>query len=177
MQERQTIIERLLNLSSDSLEANPELKEKFLTQVQLLGVNVAKIKADPGGNEDLILESGDYVSVARASNLVKVNGEVYNPTLLPFERRTSAKYYIRRSGSFTNNAKKADVFVIYPDGRARSTKHFLWAKFYPSVTPRTEIYVPAKDKDRKKWSSGEWIALSSILASLATMAVAIVNSN
>lgn len=177
VEERQSIVERMLNISRDSLESNTRLQENFLKDVELLGVNVEKIKADPGGNEDLILDHGDLITVARASNLVRVNGEVYNPTLLPFENRTSARYYIRRSGNYTNNARRSGVFVIYPDGRAKSVKQFLFFKSYPSVTPRTEIYVPSKEKDNKKgFGPGEWIAVSSIIASLATLIVAVVNN-
>lgn len=177
LEERQTIVERMLNIDRDSLESNAKLRENFLKSVELMGVNVQKIKDDPGGNEDLILEAGDIITVARASNLVRVNGEVYNPTLLPYEDNTSAKFYIKRAGNYTNNARKAGVFVIYPDGRANSVKSFLFFKSYPSVTPRTEVYVPAKEKDNKKgFGPGEWIAFSSILASLVTLIVTVINS-
>jgi protein involved in polysaccharide export with SLBB domain len=177
MEERRAIVERMLNIDTDSLQSNSRLRENFLKNVELLGINVEKVKQNPGGNEDLILEDGDMITVSRASNLVRVNGEVYNPTLLPFEDRTSARYYIRRSGSFTNNARRSAVFVIYPDGRAKSVKQFLFFRSYPSVTPRTEVYVPSKEKGNKKgFGPGEWIAVSSIFASLATLIVAVVNT-
>ncbi|CAN5453981.1 SLBB domain-containing protein [soil metagenome] len=175
VEERQDIVERMLNIDKDSLESNPRLRSNFLKNVELLGVNVAKVNSNPGGNEDLILESGDLITVARASNLVRVNGEVFHPTLLPFETHSSARYYIRRSGNFTNNARRSGVFVIYPDGRAKSVKRFLFIKSYPSVTPRSEVYVPTKEKDNKHgFGPGEWIAVSSIIASLATLIVAVV---
>jgi hypothetical protein len=67
--------------------------------------------------------------------------------------------------------------VIYPDGRAKSVKSFLFFKSYPSVTARSEIYVPSKDKEGKKGlTTGEWIAISSIIASLTTMAITIANA-
>lgn len=176
--ERQEIVERMLNIDRDSLENNPRLRENFLKNVELLGVNVKKIKENPGGNEDLILESGDMITVARASNLVRVNGQVYNPTLLPYQAHTSARYYIRRSGNFTNNARRSGVFVIYPDGRAKSVKRFLFFNSYPAVTPRAEIYVPTREKENKRFfGPGEWIAISSVIASIATMVVAVVNAN
>jgi protein involved in polysaccharide export with SLBB domain len=177
-QERQSILERMLNLDPDSIKANTRLRETFLKNVELLGVDANKMRQDPGGNEDLILENGDMITVANASNLVRVNGEVFHPTLLPFSDNQSAKYYIKRSGSYTNNAKKSHVFVIYPDGKAKSVKHFLFFKSYPAVTPRAEVFVPSKDKDSKRgFGPGEWIAVSSIIASLATLIVAVVNSN
>lgn len=177
-EERQSIAQRMLNIDRDSLENNPRLRETLLKNVELLGINMARVKANPGGTEDLILENGDMISVARASNLVRVNGEVYNPTLLPYEDNTKARFYIKKAGNFTDNARKNGVFVIYPDGRAASVKKFLFFKSYPAVTPRTEIFVPAKEKDlRKGFGTGEWIAVSSIIASIATMIIAVVNAS
>ena len=176
-EERQRTIEKLLSIDRDSLVKNPSLRETYLRNVDFLSVNVQNIKDDPGGPEDLILEDGDYIEVARASNLVRVSGEVYHASMLPFEGGASAHYYIKRSGNFTSNARRKRTFVIYPDGRAKSVKSFLFFKSYPDVTARSEIYVPSKDKEGKKGlTTGEWIAISSIIASLTTMAITIANA-
>lgn len=175
--ERQQIMERLLNVSRDSLVGNPDLREKMLKEIDFLSVNVEKVKANPGGPEDLILEDGDYIEVARASNLVRVSGEVYRPGLLPFAEGSNARKYIRESGSFTTAARKAKTFVIYPDGRAKPVRRFLFFKSYPAITPRSEVFVPSKDREGKKGlSTAEWIAVSSITATLATMIISVVNA-
>lgn len=177
IEERKRIVERMLNIDQDSLNSNARLKQEYLKNIELLGVNVQKLKMEPGGSEDLILEEGDMITVARASNLVRISGEVRNPTLLAYEKSTSAKYYIKGTGGFTENARKSGVFVIYPDGRSKPVKRFLWFKSYPAITPRSEVFVPAKAKDnRKGFGTGEWIAVSSIIASLATMVIAVMNS-
>jgi protein involved in polysaccharide export with SLBB domain len=176
-EERQLAMERLLNVTRDSLIANPELRKSYMNDMDFLSVNVQNIKDNPGGAEDLILEDGDYIEVARASNLVRVSGEVYHPSLLPHESGASAKFYIKRSGDFTSFSRRSKTFVIYPDGRAKSVKSFLFFKSYPEVTPRSEIFVPSKDKEGKKsMTTGEWIAISSIVATLATMVITVVNA-
>lgn len=176
-EERQKVVERVLRVSRDSLLADVEMRRRFLNDIDFLSVNVEKIKNNPGGPEDLILEDGDYIEVARASNLVRVSGEVYHPGLLPFEKGAKAHYYIKRSGNFTGNSRKAKTFVIYPDGRAKSVKRFLIFKSYPEVTPRSEIIIPAKDKEEKKnLSTGEWIAISSVVATLTTLVVTVINA-
>jgi len=176
-EERQRAVERLLNVTRDSLISNPELRKSYLNEVDFLSVNVQKIKDDPGGAEDLILEDGDYIEISRASNLVRVSGEVYHPSLLPHEGGESAKYYIKRSGDFTSYSRRSKTFVIYPDGRAKSVKQFLFFRSYPEVTPRSEVFVPSKDKEGKKgMTTGEWIAISSIVATLATMVITVVNA-
>jgi hypothetical protein len=80
---------------------------------------------------------------------------------------------VQQAGNFTPYARKSGALVIYPDGKAASVKHFLWFKSYPSVTPRSEIFVPQKVKsNRQKISIGEW---SVVLSSLALLSNVILN--
>jgi protein involved in polysaccharide export with SLBB domain len=176
-EERQLIIERVLQTSRDSIMADPELRNMYLNNVDYFSINVEKIKSDIGGPEDLILENGDQIEVARKSNLIRVSGEVFRGGLLPYAEGTTAKYYIRRSGNYTTNARKIKTFVIYPDGRAISAKRFLLFKSYPKVTPRSEVFIPSKFKEGKRGlTTAEWIAISSIAATIATMVVTVVNA-
>ena len=175
-EERQKTIERILKINRDSLINNPNLREDYLKDVEMLSVNVAKIKEAPGGNEDLILEDGDIISISRASSLVRVSGEVYHPTSLPYESNTDAKFYIKRTGSYTSTARRSKVFVIYPDGRAKSVKRFLWFKNYPEIVPRSEIFVPSKAEKAKGITTAEWLAISTIAASLGGLIIGIINT-
>jgi hypothetical protein len=80
---------------------------------------------------------------------------------------------VEQAGNFTPYARKTGALVIYPDGKAASVKHFLFFKSYPSVTPRSEIFVPQKAKNnRTKISIGEW---SVVLSSLALLTNVIFN--
>jgi protein involved in polysaccharide export with SLBB domain len=176
-EERQRTVERLLSINRDSLLANPRLRETYLSNVDFLSVNVNKIKEQPGGPEDIVLEDGDIIEIARSSSLVRVSGEVYHPTSLPYEKGANAHYYIKRAGNYTSSARRSRAFVIYPDGRSESVKKFLFFKSYPSVTARSEIFVPSKALEGKRGlSTTEWIAISSILASLATIFVTLINN-
>ena len=121
----------------------------------------------------MLLEDGDILTIEQNSNLVKVSGEVYFPTIIPFEKNASLKYYIQKSGSYTDVARKNGTLVIYPDGKAKKVKHFLFFKSYPEVVSRSEIFVPQKsDKNKDKLSVGEW---SVIVSSLAIIANVIIN--
>jgi protein involved in polysaccharide export with SLBB domain len=176
-EERQRTVERLLSINRDSLLANPRLRETYLSNVDFLSVNVDKIKQQPGGPEDIVLEDGDIIEIARSSSLVRVSGEVYHATSLPYEQGANAHYYIKRAGNYTSSARRSRTFVIYPDGRSESVKKFLFFKSYPSVTARSEIFVPSKALEGKRGlSTTEWIAISSILASLATIFVTLINN-
>ena len=53
-----------------------------------------------------------------------------------------------------------------------SVTHFLWFKSYPTVLPRSEIFVPQKDKsNRTKLGTGELALIVSALGILANVII------
>jgi hypothetical protein len=159
------------------MRKSPKLMQDLQKNYTSLSINLQKAFANPGSNDDIILEAGDVIMVSESSSLVKVSGEVYFPTLIPYEPGTNLKYYVKRTGDYTNNARKNQAFVIYPDGKAEGVKKFLFIKSYPKVTPRSEVFVPSKsEKAKQGFSTGEWIALSSVLATLTTLVISVINA-
>jgi len=172
--ERERLFQRILNINPDSLSLHPRLKDELYKSYDLISVDLNKARSNPNNSENLILEDGDILTVDRGSNLVKISGEVYNPTIIPYKEGKSLKYYVQQAGSFTPYARKTGALVIHPDGKATSVKHFLWFKFYPSVTPRSEIYVPQKVKSNKaRLGAGE---LALIVSALGIVANVFINS-
>ena len=170
--DKRVLFERLLNINNDSLNNNSRLKEEIYRNFDLISIDLKKAIANENSPDNIMLEDGDYITVERASNLIKVSGEVYYPTVVPYEAGKSMKYYVSRSGSFTDNARKKGSMIIYPDGRAKSIGRFLFFNNYPSVMPRSEIFVPAKSKtNHYRLSTGEWVAISSIFATLGTLII------
>lgn len=178
LSERAALIARFSNIPSDSIINSPSLLKELQKNYSSLSVNLKKAFGSPGGNDDIILEAGDIIIVSQSSSLVKVSGEVYFPTMIPFEENTNVKYYIKRTGNYTSMARKNQTFVIYPDGKAEGVKKFLFFKSYPKVIPRSEVFVPAKpNKGKQGLSTGEWVAFSSVLATLTTLVVSLINAN
>ena len=164
-EEKANLFQRILNINPDSVAQNPRLKEELYQSYDLISVDLRTILAHPESPENLALEDGDILTISRSTNLVKVTGEVYFPTLVSYQPNRNLKYYIQQAGNFTLYARKAGSLVIYPDGKAASVKRFLWFKRYPSVTPRSEVFVPQKEKNnRSKLSVGELAVLVSSLA-------------
>src|SRR5665647_2180158 len=162
--EREKLFQRILNIDSDSLSRNPSLKDELFKSYDLISVDLTTALTKPNSSENLVLEEGDILTINRSSNLVKISGEVYNPTFIPFKKNKNLKYYIEQAGNFTPYARKSGSLVIQPDGKAASVKHFLWFKSYPDVTPRSEIFVPQKIKsNRTKLSVGELALMVSAL--------------
>ncbi len=171
--EREKVFQRILNINPDSIALHPRLKDELYKSYDLISVDLSKALSNPNSSEDLALEDGDVLTIDRSSNLVRISGEVYNPTIIPFKEGKTLKYYVEQAGNFTPYARKSGALVIYPDGKAASVKHFLFFKSYPSVKARSEIFVPQKAKgNRSKITIGEW---SVILSSLAVLSNVILN--
>ena len=173
VEERERLFQRILNIDPDSLSAHPRLRDELYKSYDLISVDLTTALSNPNNSDNLVLEDGDVLTISRSSNLVKISGEVYNPTIIPYKKNKNLKYYIDQAGNFTPSARKTGALVIYPDGKAASVKHFLWFKSYPPITARSEIFVPQKtDRNKPRISIVEW---SVVLSSLALLANVIVN--
>ncbi|MEP6627428.1 MAG: SLBB domain-containing protein, partial [Ginsengibacter sp.] len=172
--EREKLFQRILNINPDSLSLHPRLRDELYKSYDLISINLNNALSNPSNSENLVLEDGDVLTIDRSSNLVKISGEVYNPTIIPYKANRSLKYYVNEAGNFTPYARKTGALVIHPDGKAASVRHFLFFKSYPSVTPRSEIFVPQKVKtNRARLGVGE---LALIVSALGIVANVLINS-
>jgi protein involved in polysaccharide export with SLBB domain len=170
--EREKLFQRILNINPDSISLHPRVREEIYKSYDLINVDLTKALADPKSSENLILEDGDVLTISRSSNLVKISGEVYNPTIIPYKENKNLKYYVQQAGNFTPYARKTGALVIYPDGKAASVKHFLFFKSYPHVTPRSEIFVPQKNKSNKsRLGIGEMALIVSAMGILSNVII------
>ena len=141
----------------------------------LVAIDLVKALDMPNSAYDIIMEEGDILKVPRVQQTVQSFGEVNYPQQLAFEDGLKFKRLINASGGFTNKASKNQSYVLDPNGKVRSTTHFLFFKFYPKIKPGSEVYVPLK-KERQTLSRGEALGITSGLVSLAGVMLAIINS-
>jgi protein involved in polysaccharide export with SLBB domain len=151
-----------------------EIKEMFSGQKRV-AIDLVKALDMPNSAYDIIMEEGDILKVPRVQQTVQSFGEVNYPQQLAFEDGLKFKRLINASGGFTNKASKNQSYVLDPNGKVRSTTHFLFFKFYPKIKPGSEVYVPLK-KERQTLSRGEALGITSGLVSLAGVMLAIINS-
>lgn len=159
-----TILE---NLGIDTL-TNKATKQLTDGRVEL---QLDKIMKDTASIYNYHLKDGDRVVIPEVSEEVKVIGEILNPVGLAYEPRKNAKYYIDRSGGFSDKANTKKVYVINSDGTTKVTKTFIFTS-YPDVQPGSKIIVPEKpEKDRMDASM--WLAIASTFSSIAVAIAAI----
>ncbi len=169
-------VERLQKLKK-ATDTSTQLVEDLTKPTVKISLRLDEILNNKGNLlENITLLEGDVIHIPKQRNVVKVNGEVMFPTEIVYKEGASIHYYIDKAGGFTENARKKKVAVLNSNGSAAKTKKFLFFRSYPNVQPGSEILVPKIPvKDNKGLSTAEWLAVASGLASLAGVAVAIIN--
>jgi protein involved in polysaccharide export with SLBB domain len=136
-----------------------------------LELRLKSILEKPGSSYDYFLREGDEIFVPMKTEEIWVKGEVLNPLGLAWEKGRGLGYYINRSGGFSSDAKKGKAYVVYSNGTTQGTRSFIFRN-YPEVKPGSQIIIPSKP-ERRPGSTGNWLAITSALSSLAIAAAAL----
>lgn len=111
-------------------DTDPQLKQAALLQYQ---VTIDKLENTPPAGRmvihistnikhwantpnDIQVRAGDQIYIPKKSNMVIVDGAVYNPTGITYKPGKSAGWYLSQSGGPTQLANKKGVFVVRGDG-------------------------------------------------------------
>lgn len=162
-----------LNLGKkDSIQKKLTKKLKEDLKFATIPVDWKSILKNPKSNTNVTLFSGDEIEVAAFNEGVKVTGNVLLTSEIPYSRGKGFGYYLSAVGGVDNKGWKRKAYIIYPNGKAATAHSFLFIKSYPRVTPGSQIIVPEKP-EVKKMSTGEFVSIAGVLASLAGVIIAI----
>lgn len=139
-QQQRTLNEISGNNRKAAVNADVITKDKE----EAIGIDLAKILSKPHTEIDLVLQDGDLLSIPKHNPTIKIEGEVQLPTTTRFTRGVGLGEYISRAGGFTSRSVKKRTYVVYANGFAKKTKHFLFFNSYPEVRPGSRIVVPTR---------------------------------
>jgi protein involved in polysaccharide export with SLBB domain len=166
----------LSNVNVNSIDKEKSDTSKLIEMDQLnsktteVALEIDKILARPGSEEDVTLQDEDQIIIPRFVNTVAVSGEVLKPVTVQYEPGRGFSSYISAAGGFNRNAYRKRVFVVYPNGRSASTKSFLGIRSYPRITPGSSIFIPLEPQG-KEFDSAKAGVLVSAFASIMTTLV------
>ncbi len=135
-------------------------------------LNLIGILNNPGSEEDIVLKVGDEIFIPKYDGQIKVGGAVLLTTQVPYSKNNSFDNYITAAGGYSADAIKRKAYIVYANGEAARSSKFLFFTTRPKVKPGSEIIVPKKTEG-KKVSTGELIGISSSIASLAGLIIAL----
>ena len=128
-----------------------------------VAVNMETAMNNQASNQNVILMSGDRLTIPKREELVTIQGatkasEMYIDDIMKqgsvtvaYAGNKSAKHYIDQyAGGIADNGSKMDVTVTYPNGTIQKTKRFLFFKRYPKVEKGSVVYVGLKPPEKIK---------------------------
>lgn len=160
------------NISNKDTASLRELDESSKKELVRVPIDLPSIMNNPGSIEDLVLRVNDELVIPKFDGQVKISGAVLLETQVPFNQKNKFKDYISNAGGYSGDSWKRNSYVIYANGKAETTKKFLFFKIYPLIKPGAEIVVPQKP-DRKRLSTSELVGITSALASIGLAIAAI----
>ena len=142
----------------------------------IFSVDVQKL-LDKKGNDlknNIVLVDGDVINVPKLDNTVFINGEVNLPKYISYQNGISLKKAVSQAGGFTPFSNRKETFVEYQNGNVKSTKSFLFFKFYPKIKTGSKIIVPKKPEKNSASSVlnsivGEILAITTTLGTLGVL--------
>ena len=152
--------------SLDQIAAEtPGLAVKF-KETEAVAINLEKILANPGSEEDLVLEEGDILNVPKLLQTVRMRGDVVYPTTLRHEQGRGLQFYINGAGGFDRRANRKQTYVVYANGAVKRTKGLFGVRNYPVVEPGAEVIIPSKGP-KLPLRLGDLVGVTTGLATLA----------
>ena len=163
-----------LNLGTkDSIQNKLTKKLKEDLKFAIIPVDWKAIVKNQNSSTNVTLFPGDEIEVATFNEGVKVTGNVLLTSEIPYDKGKSFGYYLDAVGGVDAKGWKKKAYIIYPNGKAAVASSFLFIRSYPKVKPGSQIIVPEKP-ETKKMSTGEFVSIAGVLASLAGIVIALI---
>jgi protein involved in polysaccharide export with SLBB domain len=150
---------------------NYELKDSRYFKIDTISISQKSLK----GSVKFILQNMDEVFIPGKSTIVRIQGQVNAKKTVSYSALKNFNGFLRMAGGVSEEGVSRKAYVVYPNGSTRSTRNFLGYKFRPRVVPGSTIIVPQKSYSKEKSvSPAELAAISGTLASISTMAIAVI---
>jgi protein involved in polysaccharide export with SLBB domain len=133
-------------------------------QYQFVSIDLEKIVNQQNANKyDVQLQEGDILYIPTFNETVGVSGDVLYPVAVKYIQGASLKNYVNQAGGFNNTALKGRSYVVEANGAVRRTHRFFGFKFYPVVSPGSQVFVPKNNKSKSNFSIDRVLGLVSSL--------------
>lgn len=158
------------DIAKKQVEDSVAVEEMVIGESYTVAIDLEQAMKNPGSVADVILRTGDVISVPKYNSTVKISGAVLYPNTVAYAPGKPWSYYISNAGGVTQNAKKNKTFMVHMNGAvaAKGKQGF-------SVQPGTEIIVPDKEKREQGQSLAAIMGIATSTASLAAMVTTIIN--
>ncbi len=165
--QRQKAIDEITN----SVKGNQTVKVEQVdaATTSSIGINLNRILANPGSQEDMILQDGDIIRIPKRLETVRIQGEVLYPTTVKYLDSKSFINYISNAGGFTKKSLRSKSYILYANGSVDRTRKYLFVNLYPKVEPGSEIIVPQKTATTQQQLAQAQALFGTVAGTLTTL--------
>jgi protein involved in polysaccharide export with SLBB domain len=113
-----------------------------------IGVDLRGVLRDARHRENLLLEDGDSIVVARRQQVVLVEGGVNAPTAVPYVPGANIDYYVRAAGGPSVRGLADRAYVTQGNGKVESIRRRrVLADDVPEPMPGARVVVPERPEN------------------------------
>jgi polysaccharide biosynthesis/export protein len=142
-----------------------------------VGLDLAKVLKDKRYKDNIVLVDGDSLYIPPYLPTVRVEGAVNSPGSVTYVHGQGLDYYLSAAGGVTFRGDKDRVFVQQPNGNVRAVhkRPLFFGTSKPTPEPGAMVVVPLRDATSQSNTAAVLAAIGTIVASLVTVAVVVVN--
>ncbi|GJL65417.1 MAG: sugar transporter [Nitrospirales bacterium] len=175
---RESMLTQSLSPTANQVQPpiSSEVFDELLNQVEATGrlvINLQTALNAPSSESDVLLKDGDELLVPGINQEITVLGEVQRSTSHIFDSDLGVRDYIQKSGGFSQNASRNDVYIIKSSGDviAYGSSRWFFERDQNQLEPGDSIVVPfdIKVSDPLYFLTG----VSQVLFNMATAVLAI----
>ena len=162
-------------LTELSSERNLIVKQE-LTEVNEAGNEITTLEIVNNVTQDFEIGINSVIIASPAENIVRVQGNVYNPGLVTFTKGYRYPKYIELAGGYRSNTLKNKAYIKRANGRIEKVNGFFISRG-KKIYPGDIIVVPA-NPDPKDFDITSFLSdISITLANLAAILLIVDNQN
>ena len=142
-----------------------------------VGLKLAEVLKDRRHKDNIVLADGDSLYIPPYLPTVRVEGAVNSPGSVTFVQGEGLDYYLSAAGGVSFRGDKGRVFVQQPNGNVRAVhkRPLFFGTSKPAPEPGAMVIVPLRDTTSHSNTAAVLAAIGTIVASLTTIAVVVVN--
>ena len=143
--------------NSELLRIEKAKKTKLISDTtfyEVVSFDMQQALSNPKSKHNLVLQDGDKIVIPKRLDVVHVTGNLNNiegnSISSPYFSGKRANFYINNfAGGYTNENKKSNTIVIYPNGATKKSINFGLFSLSPKVKPGSTIKVINTDTKLK----------------------------
>ncbi len=141
-----------------------------------LDVDLPRALRKPGSEQDIGLRPGDRIIIPEYQPSVRIDGAVNSPGSVLWEPGKGLDYYIGAAGGVAQNGNRGRASVRHANGKTETRQggFLFFAGHSPTPTPGSVVSVPVKPDRPPRDNMSIIAAIATMLASTATIIIALV---